>query len=92
VLDIHSCWAADCDTDHYRGINEFKRGYQPKSSLVKGERGDLFVLRRIFGPKRDGVAGGWRKLHDEELKDLCFSPSIIRISVSRRMRCVGHMA
>jgi hypothetical protein len=25
------------------------------------------VLRRIFGPKRDGVMGGWRKLHNKEL-------------------------
>jgi hypothetical protein len=37
------------------------------------------VLRRIFGPKRDKVTGGWRKLHDEELHDLYSSPSIIRI-------------
>jgi hypothetical protein len=29
------------------------------------------VLRRIFGPKRDGVTGGWRKLHNEELHNLC---------------------
>jgi hypothetical protein len=28
------------------------------------------VLRRIFGPKRDGVTGGWRKLHNEELQNL----------------------
>jgi hypothetical protein len=28
------------------------------------------VLRRIFGPKRDEVTGGWRKLHNEELHDL----------------------
>jgi hypothetical protein len=28
------------------------------------------VLRRIFGPKRDGVTGEWRRLHDEELNDL----------------------
>jgi hypothetical protein len=26
-----------------------------------------WVLRRIFGPKKDGVMGGWRKLHNEEL-------------------------
>jgi hypothetical protein len=37
------------------------------------------VLRRIFGPKRDGVMGGLRKLHNEELHDLYSSPSIIRI-------------
>jgi hypothetical protein len=35
-------------------------------------------LRRIFGPKRDEVTGGWRKLHNEELRDLCSSPTIIR--------------
>jgi hypothetical protein len=28
------------------------------------------VLRRIFGPKRDEVKGKWRKLHNEELRDL----------------------
>jgi hypothetical protein len=38
------------------------------------------VLRRIFGPKRHEVTGGWRKLHNEELRDLYSSPSIIRIS------------
>jgi hypothetical protein len=37
------------------------------------------VLRRIFGPKRDEVTGGWRKLHNEELRDLYSSPSIIRM-------------
>jgi hypothetical protein len=37
------------------------------------------VLRRIFGPTRDEVMGEWRKLHNEELRDLYFSPSIIRI-------------
>jgi hypothetical protein len=47
---------------------------------------DNRVLRRLFGPKRDGVTGGWRKLHNEELHDLYSSPSIIRIIKSRRMR------
>jgi hypothetical protein len=50
------------------------------------------VLRRIFGPKRDKVTGGWRKLHNEELHGLYSSPSIIRIIKSRRMRWVGHIA
>jgi hypothetical protein len=44
------------------------------------------VLRRTFGPKRDGVTGGWRKFHKEELQDLYSSPSIIKIIKSRRMR------
>jgi hypothetical protein len=50
------------------------------------------VLRRIFGPKRDRVTGGWRKLHNEELYNVYFSPSIIRIIKSRRMRWAGHVA
>jgi hypothetical protein len=43
-------------------------------------------LRRIFGPKRDEVTGGWRKLHNEELRNLYSSPSINRIMKARRMR------
>jgi hypothetical protein len=50
------------------------------------------VLRRIFGPKRDRVTGGWRKLHNEELHNLYSSPSIIRIKESKRMRWAGHVA
>jgi hypothetical protein len=50
------------------------------------------VLRRIFGPKRDEVTGEWRKLHNEELRDLYSSPSKIRIIKSRRMRWAGHVA
>jgi hypothetical protein len=48
------------------------------------------VLRRIFGPKRDEVIGGWRKLHNEELHNLYSSPSIIRMIKSRRMIRAGH--
>jgi hypothetical protein len=44
------------------------------------------VLRRILGPKRDEVTGGWRKLHNVELHNLYSSPSIIRMIKSRRMR------
>jgi hypothetical protein len=47
------------------------------------------VLRRIFGPKRDEVTGEWRKLHNEELRDLYSSPSIIRIIKSRRMHQIA---
>jgi hypothetical protein len=49
------------------------------------------VLRRIFGPKRDEVMGEWRKLHNEELRDLYSSPSIIRI-IKSRMKWVGYVA
>jgi hypothetical protein len=50
------------------------------------------VLRRIFGPKRGEVTGGWRKLRKEELHNLYSSPSIIRMVKSRRMRWSGHVA
>jgi hypothetical protein len=50
------------------------------------------VLRRIFGPKRHDGTGRWRKLHNEELRDLYSSPSIIRMTKSRRMRWAGHAA
>jgi hypothetical protein len=50
------------------------------------------LLRRILGPKRDEVTGGWRKLHNEELRDLYSSLSIIRIIKPRRMRWAGHVA
>ena len=50
------------------------------------------VLRRIFGPKRDGVTGKWRKLHNEELNDLYRSPNIVQVIKLRRMRWVGHVA
>jgi hypothetical protein len=37
------------------------------------------VLRRIFRPKRDEMTGEWRKLHNEELRDLYSSSSIVRM-------------
>ena len=49
------------------------------------------ALRSRFGPKRDEVTGEWRKLHDEELNYL-YSPNIFRVTKSRRMRWVGHLA
>ena len=50
------------------------------------------VLRRIFGPRRDGVTGEWRRLHNEELNGLYSSPNIVRVIKSRRMRWAGHVA
>ena len=47
------------------------------------------VLRRIFGAKRDGVTGEWRKLHNEELNDLYCSPSFVRVIKWRRIRCAA---
>jgi len=50
------------------------------------------VLRRVFGSKRDEVTGEWRKLRNEELRDLYFLPNIVRVVKSRRMRWAGHVA
>jgi hypothetical protein len=50
------------------------------------------VLRRIFGPKGDGVMGEWRKLHNEGIHNSYSMPSIIRITKSRRMTWTGYVA
>jgi hypothetical protein len=50
------------------------------------------VLRRVFGPKRDEVTGEWRKLHNEELNDLCSSPNTIWMIKSRIMSWAEHVA
>jgi hypothetical protein len=60
-------------------------------SLTLGEKHRLRVFenrvfRRIFGPKRDEVTGGWRKLHNEELNGLYSSPSIVRVIKAIRMK------
>jgi hypothetical protein len=49
------------------------------------------VLKRIFGPKRDEVTEEWRRLHNKELHALYFSPNIIRMIKSRRLRRAGHV-
>jgi hypothetical protein len=50
------------------------------------------VLKRIFGPMRDEVTGDLRKLHNEELHNFYFSPNIIRLIKSRKMRWTRHVA
>jgi hypothetical protein len=49
------------------------------------------VLRRIFGPKRNKVTGEWRRLHNEEVYNLSFSPNIIQVIKSRRIRWSEHV-
>jgi hypothetical protein len=62
---------------------------------LRGERRlkvfEYRMLRRIFGPKREEVAGGWRRQHNEELHKLYASANIIRLIKSRKI-WVGHVA
>jgi hypothetical protein len=51
-----------------------------------------YRVLRISGPKRDEVTGGMRKIYNEELHNLYYSPSVIRIIKSKRMRWSGHLA
>jgi hypothetical protein len=77
-------------------LHEIPYGYETCSLILTEEnRLRVFekrVLRRIFGPKRDEVTGGWRKLHNEELHYLYSPSSAIRIIRSRWMRWAGHVA
>jgi hypothetical protein len=50
------------------------------------------MLRKIFGPKRDEVTREWRKLHNEGLNDLCFSPNIFRVIKSKIIWWAGYVA
>jgi len=50
------------------------------------------VLKRVFGSKRDEVTREWRKLHNEERRDLYSLPNIVRVVKSRRIRWAGHVA
>jgi hypothetical protein len=50
------------------------------------------VLRGIFGPKRDEVTGGWRKLHNEELHNLPFSQNNISEIKQKKTRWAEHVA
>jgi len=50
------------------------------------------VLRRTLGPKKEEVAGGWRRLHNVDLHNLYASPNITRVIKSRKMRWEGHVA
>jgi hypothetical protein len=49
------------------------------------------VLRRIFGPRRE-KNGSWRKFHNDELHSLYFSPNIVSVIKSRRLKLAGHVA
>jgi hypothetical protein len=50
------------------------------------------VLREISERKREEMAGGWRRLHKEEVHNLYTSPDFIRVIKRRRVRWIGHVA
>jgi len=50
------------------------------------------MLRRIFGPKREEVAGGWRRWHNEGLHNLYGSPNTIIMIKPRKMGLAGPVA
>jgi hypothetical protein len=70
-------------------------GYETWSLTLRDERRlrifENRVLRRILGPKRE-EDGSWRKLYNDELHSLYFSPNIVRVIKSRRLRWAGHVA
>jgi hypothetical protein len=71
-------------------------GCETWSLTLREEHGprvfENMVLRRLFGLKKAEVIEDWRKMHNEDLHNLYFSPSIVRMMKSRRMRLAGHVA
>jgi hypothetical protein len=66
-----------------------------KLDIKGGTRLKVFensVPRRIFSPKRGEIIEGRRKLHNEELRNVCSSQNVTRMIKSRRMRRAGHLA
>jgi hypothetical protein len=57
-------------------------------ALRKEHRLRVFENRVL---RRNEVMGGWRKQHNEELHDLCYSPNIIKMIKLRKMRWMGHV-
>jgi hypothetical protein len=70
-------------------------GFETWLLTLREERLRVFenrLLRNVFGPKRDGVTGERRKLHNEEFCDLYSLLNIVRVVKSRRMRWAGNVA
>jgi hypothetical protein len=66
-----------------------------KTALKEVHRLRLVVsikVGRMSDPKKEKVAGGWRRLHNEELHNMYASPNIVRVVKSRRLRCAGYVA
>jgi len=77
-------------------LNVVSYGYKTWSLTLREEHRlgvyENRVLRRIFGSKREEMAGGWRTVHNKKLHNLYASPNVIRVTKSRGMRWAGHVA
>ena len=62
------------------------------SNIEVGIHAENRVLTKISGPKRDKIIMEWRRQHNTQLYNLCFSPTIIWVIESRRMKWKGHVA
>jgi hypothetical protein len=80
------------DQDIYRTIilPVVLYGCETWSLTFRKERRLRVFENRVL--RRDEVTGAWRKLHNEELRDLYSLPNIVRVVKSRRMRWAGHVA
>jgi hypothetical protein len=56
------------------------------------ESKEMASAEEVFGPKKHGVTGGWRKLHNEELHNFYFFLYIISVCKSKMVRLDGHVA
>jgi hypothetical protein len=69
-------------------------GFETWSFILREERRPRVfknrVLRRIFGPKGDEATREWRKLYNDEINDLYFSPNIVCLIKSRGIRWAGR--
>jgi hypothetical protein len=63
-------------------------GCEAWSVTLRKEHG----LRKVFGPERDKITGGWRKVHNEEFHNFPSSPHLIRRIKSKRMKWIKHVA
>jgi hypothetical protein len=95
VASIHSQFQSPENAYRIKFYTQILYGCETLSLTLREEHRlrvfEIRVLRRIFGPKRDEVTGGWRKLHNEELHGLYCSPSIVRMIKARRMSWAGHV-
>jgi hypothetical protein len=64
-------------------VSDIQGGIQTEGILRAGSEENVWIY--------EGVAGGWRRLHNEELYNMYASPTIIRVSKSRMVRWVGHV-